>query len=96
MFEIIITSAILAVATAAFSAFWNVVYNWCLKQISRFLESFTTLVKEGANVIAYYYYRQKDGWYQEEVPAEKVKKDACPKSVRDALFDYNEVIVQRY
>ncbi len=96
MLEFIITSAILAIATAAFTAFWTVVYNWCVKQMSKFLESFTTLVREGANVIAYYYYRQQDGWYQEEVPAERIKRVDCPKSVRDALFDYNEVIVKRY
>lgn len=96
MFEYLITAAILYFATAAFCAFWDVVKDWCLKQISKFIESFTTFVKAGVNVIAYYYHRKQDGWYKEFVPAEKVKLEDCPKSVRDALCSHDEVLVQRY
>lgn len=96
MFELILTGAILAAATAAFTAFWNVVYDWCLKWALKFIDSFTTLVRAGYNVISYYYHREHDGWYKEEVPAQRVAKSECPKSVRDALFDYDEVIVKRY
>lgn len=96
MLEIIIGGAILAGATAIFRAFWNIVYEWCFKLASRFIESFTTLIKVGYNVISYYYHRESDGWYKEEVPAERISKSDCPKSVRDALFDYDEVVVKRY
>lgn len=96
MIEVLIGGAILAAATAAFVAFWKVVYDWCVKLISQFLESFTTLVKSGSNVIAYYYYRSKDGWYRREVPSQRVSKEDCPRTVRDALFKYDEAIVQRY
>ena len=54
MIEVLIGGAILAAATAAFVAFWKVVYDWCVNIFSQFIESFTTLVKSGANVIAYY------------------------------------------
>lgn len=53
MLEILIGGAILAAATAVFKAFWDTVYNWCLNLVSRFLESFTTFVKAGMNVISY-------------------------------------------
>lgn len=96
MIEIFIGGAILAAATAVFKVFWDAVYSWCLNLACRFLESFTTLVKTGYNVISYYYHREHDGWYKEEVPAQRVAKSDCPKSVRDALFDYDEVIVKRY
>lgn len=96
MFELIIGGAILAAATAVFVAFWEAVYEWCFKLACRFIKSFTTLVKTGYNVISYYYHRELDGWYKEEVPAQRVAKSDCPKSVRDALFDYDEVIVKRY
>lgn len=96
MFELIIGGAMLAAATAIFKAFWDTVYNWCLRQTYKFIESFTTLVKSGYNVISYYYHRERDGWYKEQVPATKVQKSDCPKSVRDALFDYNEVVVKRF
>ncbi|MGE9953448.1 hypothetical protein ACQRAV_02200 [Segatella copri] len=96
MFEILIGGAILAVATAVFKAFWDTVYNWCVKLVSRFLESFTTFVKSGMNVISYYYHRKYDGWYREKVPAQTINKSDCPKSVRDALFDNDEVVVQRF
>ena len=96
MFELIIGGAILAAATAVFKAFWDAVDKWCLKIAYKFVNSFTTLVKAGYNVISYYYHREHDGWYKEEVPAQRVAKSDCPKSVRDALFDYDEVIVQRY
>ena len=36
------------------------------------------------------------GWYKEEVPAERVAVKDCPISVRDALFDYDEVVVKRF
>ena len=96
MIEIIVGAALLGMATAVFYAFWNIVYDWCCDLVSKFLESFTTLVKSGINVIAYYYYRKKDGWYKEKVPAQRVSADECPKTVRDALFKYDEVIVQKY
>lgn len=96
MIEVLIWGAILAAATAAFRAFWNAVYDWCVKLISKFVESFTTLVKSSANVIAYYYYRTKDGWYKRDVPSKKVSIEDCPRTVRDALFKYDEVLVQKY
>lgn len=96
MIEILIGGAILAAATAVFKAFWDAVYNWCLDHAWRFLESFTTLVKTGYDVISYYYHREQDGWYKEEVPAQRVAKSDSPKSVRDALFDCDEVVVKRY
>lgn len=96
MLEILIGGAILAAATAAFRVFWDTVYNWCLNLVSRFLESFTTFVKAGMNVISYYYHRKYDGWYREKVPAQAINKSDCPKSVRDALFDNDEVVVQRF
>lgn len=96
MFELLIGGAILVAATAVFKAFWDAVYSWCLKLVSRFLESFTTLVKSGMNVISYYYHRKFDGWYREVVPAQTIAKSDCPKSVRDALFDNDEVVVQRF
>ena len=96
MIEILIGGALLAAATAAFKLFWEHVFNWCISIVHKFIESFSTLVKVGYNVISYYYHREVDGWYREEVPAQVVKKSDCPKSVRDALFDYDEVIVQRY
>lgn len=96
MFELIIGGAILAVATAVFKAFWDAVYNWCLKFTSRFIQSFTTFVKCSYNVISYYYHRERDGWYKEQVPVQKIQRSDCPKSVRDALFSYDEVVVKRY
>lgn len=96
MIEVLIGGALLAAATAAFVAFWNLVYDWCVKLISQYLESFTTLVKSGVNVMAYYYYRSKDGWHKKEVPTQRVKLEDCPKTVRDALFKYDEAQVQRY
>ena len=47
-------------------------------------------------VLSYYYHREIDGWYKEEVPAERVAVKDCPISVRDALFDYDEVVVKRF
>ena len=96
MFEILIGGAILAAATAVFKAFWDVVYDWCCKLVLKFIKSFITLVKSGYNVISYYYHREVDGWYKEEVPAERIALKDCPISVRDALFDYNEVVVKRF
>lgn len=96
MIELLIGGAILAAATAVFKAFWEVVYNWCYSIARRFIESFTTFVKSGYNVISYYYHREFDGWYKEEVPAERVAVKDCPISVRDALFDYDEVVVKRF
>lgn len=96
MLEILIGGALLAAATAVFKAFWDTVYNWCLKFTHKFIESFITLAKSGYNVISYYYFREKDGWYREQVPAQKIEKEDCLKSVRDALFDYEEVVVQRF
>lgn len=96
MIEILISGAILAAATAIFKAFWDFVYSWCRKFVSKFIESFTTFVRAGINVISYYYHREFDGWYREKVPAQTIKKSDCPKSVRDALFDYEEVQVLKF
>lgn len=96
MIEILIGGALLAAATAVFRAFWDAILNWCYNLVSRFLESFTTFVKSGYNVISYYYHREIDGWYKQEVPAKQVALEECPISVRDALFDYGEVIVKRF
>lgn len=96
MLELLIGGAILAAATTVFKAFWDAVYNWCLKLVSRFLESFATFVRSGMNVISYYYHRKYDGWYRERVPAQAIAKSDCPKSVRDALFDDDEIVVKRF
>lgn len=96
MIDLLIGVAILSAATAVFKAFWEVVSNWCYRLACKFIESFTTFVKTGYNVISYYYHREIDGWYKEEVPAERVAIKDCPISVRDALFDYDEVVVKRF
>lgn len=96
MFELIITITILASATALFKSFWDVVYNWCYGQAQKFIKSFTTLVKSGYNVVSYYYYRKQDGWQKRPVEAQKIERSQCPLDVRNALFDYDEVIVQKY
>lgn len=96
MLELIIGGGILLTATVVFKEFWDAVYNWCLRLTCKFTESFTTFVKSGYNVISYYYHRERDEWYKEQVPAHKIKRSDCPKSVRDALFDYDEVVVKRF
>lgn len=96
MGTLIITGAILALATAVFVAFWDEIVEWCVCLVTKVVKSFITFVKMSAKVCAYLYRRKHDGWYKQEVEVEKINVADCPLSVRNALFDYKEVIVQRY
>lgn len=96
MGTLIITSALLALATAVFVAFWDKILECCVSIVAKVVKSFITLVKVSAKVCAYLYRRKQDGWYKQEIEVEKINVSDCPLSVRNALFDYNEVIVQRY
>lgn len=96
MGTVIITSAILALATAIFVAFWDKIINWCIEFVRSVIEAFVTFVKVGYKVCAYLYRRRNDGWTRKEIEVEKIEIDECPLSVRKALFEHDAVIVKRY
>ena len=96
MGTLLITSAILALATAIFVAFWDAVVDWCINLVLNFPQAFITFIKVSYNVCAYLYRRKKGGWTKQEVEVERIKQSDCPLDVRNALFDNNEVVVKKY
>lgn len=96
MGTLIITSAILALATAAFVAFWDAIVAFCVNLIAKVTSSFITFIKSSYQVCAYLYRRKNGSWYRQEVQVQRIKVADCPLSVRNALFKYDEVIVHNY
>lgn len=98
MVTILIIGVILTAALWVFKLYWKDICDWCAKAVrmaSNVIKGVITFFKEGANVVAYLYKRMRDGGIDKQpIPAPKrITPGQCPKDVRDALFNNQEVLV---
>ena len=97
MVEILITSAIIAIASYIFVNYWDRILSWCVHKLLNIVGNVIVFAKSAGRVLSYVFKRKFSGWeVVDEAPIESIPIDECPIDVRRALNRNNAVVVQKF